>query len=121
MESVRERHVTPPVEKQAKNSDKIVEDKGGEEGGKTRSSSGRKAKIEGGLMSPRARIRWPLLGSTSPSDSSRRNMMGDQVCGYKTNSGSQERQTVAQFSIYIQVCVAFQHCYSPRGIPRCFH
>lgn len=51
MEAVRVRHVSLPTVKQAKNSDKIVEDKGGEEGGKTRNRGGRKAKIDGGEMS----------------------------------------------------------------------
>lgn len=57
-------------------------------------------------------------------------MTGNKVCSYKTNSGRQEKQTEARFSIYIQVWAAFQRdtvslgsplCYSPRGIPRCFH
>lgn len=57
-------------------------------------------------------------------------MTGNKVCSYKTNSGRQEKQTAAEFSIYIQVWTALWRdtlslgsplCYSPRGIPRCFH
>lgn len=40
MESVRERPVSPPAEKQAKNRDKIAEDKGGEEVGRRRAEVG---------------------------------------------------------------------------------
>lgn len=62
MEAVRVRHVSLPAVKRAKNSDKIVEDKGGEEGGKTRNRGGRKAKIDGGEMShvDFTERRWPL-------------------------------------------------------------
>lgn len=40
--------LSPAADKQAKNRDKIVEDKEGEEGGKTWSRDGRKAKTDGG-------------------------------------------------------------------------
>lgn len=52
MEAVSVRHVSFPTEKQAKNREKIVEDKaGGEEGGKRKNRSRRQAKIDGGETS----------------------------------------------------------------------
>lgn len=103
MESVRERHVTPPVEKQAKNSDQIVEDKGGEQGGKTRSSGGRKADrqrthfAETDQMATRGPRSFWLHALPAPS------IHAFKVRSYKTNSGSQEKEAETQFSIYIQV------------------
>lgn len=44
----RTSRLSPAAKKQAKNRDKIAEDKGGEEGGKTWSRGGRQAKIDGG-------------------------------------------------------------------------
>lgn len=68
MESVRERHVSPPAEKQAKNRDKIAEDKGEEEGGRQKKESrgGRKAKIDGGADSAETTALMATGGPRSP-------------------------------------------------------